>query len=219
VAGFSNWNAPNGGIGPFKDMFPFSRGIMKYTDMDFLDVIFLWGGADISPSLYNQERIYNSGPIEPSGRDQYEWEVIREARKRGIPIIGICRGAQMLCAAAGGTLIQHVGGHNNFNHFIETSNGQNFTMPGDHHQMMYPYDVEHELLAWVPNKISTEFLPKDTPESNAMYEGKYKEPEAVWFPKIKGLAIQGHPEWNASLEAVSWCEQMIKEYCLVKSKV
>ena len=65
-----------------------------------------------------------------------------------------------------------------------------------HHQMMYPWEVEHELLAWSNEPLSSHYK-GITPEEQAkipVIRGKICEPEVVWFPKIRTLAVQGHPE-------------------------
>ena len=66
---------------------------------------------------------------------------------------------------AGGSLIQHVTGHNNFNngkyHFIKTNKGDTHNAVSSHHQMMYPFDMEetdYELLAWTEQPRSRVYL-------------------------------------------------------------
>ena len=66
------------------------------------DGILLSGGGDIEPSL--------SGFICPE-RDRFELELVKRAAKKGIPILGICRGEQVIAAAFGGHIIQHIEGH------------------------------------------------------------------------------------------------------------
>jgi putative glutamine amidotransferase len=75
-----------------------------------LDGICLSGGPDVEPSCYGAEPHPELGPTEPQV-DLFEIALIRAARRRGLPILGICRGMQVLNVARGGTLIQHVPGH------------------------------------------------------------------------------------------------------------
>lgn len=72
-----------------------------------VDGLLLTGGNDIDPLLYAEERHPRAYGFSPK-RDQAEWEAITAADARGIPILGICRGAQMLNVAYGGTLHQHL---------------------------------------------------------------------------------------------------------------
>jgi GMP synthase-like glutamine amidotransferase len=213
VAGYSPSGSPTG-VGPFKDLFPKTREMKLFAEFEFIDILILWGGADISPSLYKAERISSSGPEEPSERDLYEWELMRRAYANNIPIIGVCRGAQLLCAFAGGQLIQDVDGHRSA-HNITTSEGDTLMQPGDHHQMMWPYDVNHKLLAWSEHSLGTTYSPEGG-SSDDLEARRVKEPEIVWFPDIKGLAIQGHPEWGTyeGSKYIEYCLKLIKEYCL-----
>ena len=79
--------------------------------LDRLDGICLSGGPDLDPDAYGAtERHAELGPTEP-GLDAFELELARAADARGIPLLGICRGAQALNVARGGTLHQHLPGH------------------------------------------------------------------------------------------------------------
>lgn len=198
--GYSPYNGPSfNPIGPFDELFTGSRNLVYAENLDGVDALVLWGGSDISPSLYGEHPYTFSGPLEPSERDMFEWELIRQAVAKGIPIIGICRGGQMLCAAAGGKLVQHVNGHECGHHnIIVNNNGVNteFSVTSSHHQMMYPYDVEHELLGWMEEPRSNDYEPNYKLYCAEMEKGHHKEAEVVYFPQIKGLAIQCHPEWH-----------------------
>jgi putative glutamine amidotransferase len=77
------------------------------TALDGIHALVLSGGPDVDPSLYGRER----GPEtdEPrADRDAWESALAREAMRRGMPLLGICRGLQLLNVALGGTLIQHL---------------------------------------------------------------------------------------------------------------
>jgi putative glutamine amidotransferase len=67
----------------------------------------LAGGPDIDPSTYGGEPHPELGPTEPEV-DRFELAVIRAARARRIPVLAICRGAQILNVAYGGTLYMHL---------------------------------------------------------------------------------------------------------------
>lgn len=79
--------------------------------LDRLDGIVLSGGPDLDPAAYGaRERHPELGPTEPS-LDAFELALARAALERGMPILAVCRGAQALNVACGGTLHQHVPGH------------------------------------------------------------------------------------------------------------
>jgi putative glutamine amidotransferase len=79
--------------------------------LDRLDGVCLSGGPDLDPLAYGSpERHVELGPTEPS-LDAFELALARAADERGVPILGVCRGAQALNVARGGTLHQHVPAH------------------------------------------------------------------------------------------------------------
>lgn len=71
-------------------------------DLEGLDGLLLTGGDDIHPSLYQQEA--ESSRTYDHERDTLEQQLCREALERDIPILGICRGAQMINIVLGGSL-------------------------------------------------------------------------------------------------------------------
>jgi putative glutamine amidotransferase len=76
--------------------------------LDLVDALILTGGAgDIDPALYGQERHPETGPIQGE-RDAYEIALVRGALEREMPILGICRGMQIINVVYGGSLEQHL---------------------------------------------------------------------------------------------------------------
>lgn len=75
-----------------------------------LDGVLLTGGADIDPGRYDAEPHPDLGRVEPE-RDEHEFALYRRARDAGLPVLGICRGIQLINVAEGGTLHQHVPDH------------------------------------------------------------------------------------------------------------
>ena len=75
--------------------------------LDRLSGICLSGGPDLDPSSYHERRHPKLGPTEP-GLDHFELELARRADARGLPMLAVCRGAQALNVARGGTLHQHL---------------------------------------------------------------------------------------------------------------
>jgi putative glutamine amidotransferase len=73
--------------------------------LDGIDALVLSGGADIDPVHYGTPRHPKLGSIEPE-RDVFELALFRTARARGLPVLAICRGLQLVNIALGGTLWQ-----------------------------------------------------------------------------------------------------------------
>jgi putative glutamine amidotransferase len=72
-----------------------------------LDGLILAGGADIDPASYGEERDPQTHDTVPE-RDRFEVALTRAAIERDLPVLGICRGMQLINIACGGTLIQHL---------------------------------------------------------------------------------------------------------------
>lgn len=187
----------------YRDFYPFlGSGLFSHKDAtnnpDELtkdDCLLVWGGADIWPGFYNKKLSQRSyAGTTPSQRDTVEWDMMKRAKELGIPIIGVCRGAQMLCALAGGYLMQHINGHGGASHGVKTYTGEIFPVNSLHHQMMVaPKHVKHEIIAETPIPLSSVYWDED--ENKVDHK---QEPEFIYFNDVKGFAIQWHPEMMPS---------------------
>ena len=72
-----------------------------------LDGLLLTGGGDVDPVFYGEERHPTIEDAEP-GRDEFEIDLARRALSVDLPMLAICRGAQVLNVAAGGSLVQDI---------------------------------------------------------------------------------------------------------------
>ena len=72
-----------------------------------IDGVLLTGGGDVDPVFYGEDRHPLTGDAEP-GRDEFEIDLARRAMSANVPLLAICRGAQVLNVAAGGTLVQDI---------------------------------------------------------------------------------------------------------------
>jgi putative glutamine amidotransferase len=75
--------------------------------LQMLDGLILAGGADIDPASYGATRDPHTVDTVPE-RDRFEIALARGAIERDLPLLGICRGMQLMNVACGGTLIQHL---------------------------------------------------------------------------------------------------------------
>jgi putative glutamine amidotransferase len=82
-----------------------------------IDGLLLTGGGDVDPSLYGRARSNETGGID---RDRDTWEIglVQLARRASVPVLGVCRGSQVLNVAFGGTLIQHLPGPTTQPHLV-----------------------------------------------------------------------------------------------------
>jgi putative glutamine amidotransferase len=76
--------------------------------LDAIDALVVTGGAfDVSPALYGDDTTHATVSLK-QGRTEAEFSLLRGALARGMPVLGICGGEQLLAVALGGTLIQHI---------------------------------------------------------------------------------------------------------------
>ncbi len=75
-----------------------------------VDGLLLPGGWDVDPSFYGERRDEKVGETDPE-LDETELAMFRQARNRELPVLGICRGQQVITVAMGGSLVQHLEGH------------------------------------------------------------------------------------------------------------
>jgi putative glutamine amidotransferase len=150
-------------------------------NLNDLDCVVFTGGTDINPSIYGE--VPHPATSRPDiKRDKEEVSIFELCTSWGIPMIGICRGAQLLCALNGGKLHQDVRGHTREHKMF--TNKRSMWVSSTHHQMMKP-NYHGIVLGWANQGV----LPDESPE-----------PEVVWWPGSCSLGVQYHPEYLSSEE-------------------
>ena len=155
-----------------------------------MDGLILGGGDDITPS------IYGAAPIEPELnyplRDKFEIAILRTAINKKIPVLGICRGCQMINVARGGTLYQNIyqqiNGHNLINHedsqhpvyinkhsYLYQIMGAKQIVNSRHHQAIHKLGHNLNVVARAPDGII-----EGIESSNALLQGVQWHPENLW---------------------------------------
>lgn len=168
-----------------------------------------WGGADLDPSFYNRERSDMCGHSDKYN-DEDTINQMKEMIEQGIPIIGICRGAQVLNVVNGGILTQHIEGHTHSHDIslydIDGDITDVVNVTSTHHQMMIPHKS-----GIILGKDQQSVVGKHWDNVNEDYIYKYVI-EVVYYPETKSLCIQPHPEWmNQEKSFIKWINQFIKE--------
>lgn len=90
----------------------------------FVDGIILAGGNDVHPHRYKKDFDPAIEPMVDEPRDHLEFAILQIALERGLPVLGVCRGLQLINVAYGGTLYQNLPGHAKFGktiHFPQKS--------------------------------------------------------------------------------------------------
>jgi putative glutamine amidotransferase len=90
-------------------MLPPDRELLSHPEeaLDLIDGLMLAGGADIDPSSYGAQPHPQTLDTVPE-RDRFEIALVCAAVERDLPVLGICRGMQLINVAYGGTLLQHL---------------------------------------------------------------------------------------------------------------
>lgn len=184
-----------------------NRMIESVDDLNDIDLLVFWGGEDISATLYGEKSVYSYGNA--IGRDKFE-TLIYQAALGAVPMLGICRGAQMLCAQTGGKLWQHVDNHGR-DHGVTMKDGSTFMVTSTHHQMMRPGEGT-EILGWSEKPLSP--LKKN---GYGAFNDDSPEPEFCFNADAQALMVQGHPEYaGAHLPFVREVRDSINKYLGVK---
>ena len=125
-----------------------------------IDGLLLSGGADIDPSYFNEEAIPELGDVD-SKRDFYDYTLIELARRYQIPILGICRGMQVLNVCFGGNLYQDI-------YAQQTAELLN-------HSQEEARDVETHSVTIVANSQLSRIIGSTTVETNSFHHQAVKD--------------------------------------------
>lgn len=200
---------------PFAELFGSKLDYHRPEALNAGDVLVLEGGCDIQSRLYGEKQ-GRWTQVGNEKRDALEISAFQAAVRRGAGIIGVCRGAQLITALLGGKLIQDVTGHHS-SHDIITDDGQVLMTSSVHHQMMNPTGIPHEMIAWSIGQ-STAYLNGENEDIGSTLPklgNEILEPEIVWYPQAKALAIQGHPEFMPSNAPFNkYCRSLVSKLLL-----
>lgn len=160
-----------------------------------LDAVLFAGGEDVDPSFYGatpHPQLWATAPE----RDAFELALITAAIERDVPVLGICRGQQLLNVALGGTLNQHVEGHLQEEHRAVRTHDVR-TVEGTRHASLYGDHVRvnslhHQSIAELGHGIVA-----------AAYDGEGMV-EAIDVPGARAIAVQWHPEAFLIDPAFDW---------------
>jgi len=164
--------------------------------LETCDGFFLTGGQDVGPGLYGEEPLPQCGEI-CAARDEMDTLILKEAVSRNKPVLGICRGHQLMNAVYGGTLYQD--------------------LPTQHlsdvlHQMTAPYDRGVHTVSVCEGSPLMDVLNRTECSVNSYHHQAIKEVapeflpmavapdglvEAIYMPGKKFVwGVQWHPEFS-----------------------
>lgn len=190
-------------------------GFSRADSVEEADVVVFLGGVDVNPDLYGQTPIKETQhPSE--ARDKLETEVYEECVKRGIPMFGICRGAQFLHVMNDGELWQDVQGHAGTDHVIYDCEKHVFVNSNSIHHQMLMWNKDLDVIATCKDQISkvfkTDEMTVDLNKEGANADVEM-EIEAGCYMSTKCFFVQGHPEVG-SPEFRSWSMNKFQDFLL-----
>lgn len=171
-------------IGMFKSM-----GFAITDDLDQADFVCFTGGADVSPSYYGASRHHTTHP-DPY-RDAKETRLFKVLEAEGVPMVGICRGAQFLNVMSGGQMYQNVSGHIGSHEITDIETGEVVYVSSTHHQMMLP-SKEAQMVAYGAVNSTREWFEGEIYKKDVSSDNV----EVVYYKHTKCLCFQPHPEFG-----------------------
>ncbi len=166
--------------------------------LEDIDGLIITGGRDIDPATYQSVRHpATDEPVADSRlRDAFEFALLRDALRRGVPVLGICRGAQVLNVALGGTLHQHLpevvghARHQRGNAVFTTS--AIVTVPGTRVESLVGHTTEAQCYHHQGIDRLGEGLIVSASDAEGVVEAVEIDP--VRYPDSWVVAVQWHPE-------------------------
>lgn len=158
------------------------------ADVASADMLVFTGGEDVSPHLYGDHKHMATG--NSIKRDASEALLFDDAKERGLPMVGICRGGQFLNVMSGGRMYQHVDKHCGVHEITDVLTGEVVQVSSTHHQMMKP--SEKGLL------VATAYLGGEREWYDQQVFRKdvsTEDVEVVFYPHTRCLCFQPHPEF------------------------
>jgi putative glutamine amidotransferase len=208
------WFASEGHEACFGEMFA-RAGCSKAKSIDKADLVVFPGGADVNPKIYGQPKHTLTRFNEE--RDKNETEVFIHCLKNGIPMVGICRGAQFLHVMQGGNLYQHVNNHQSPHAMYDVEQGLTFErVPSTHHQMVrFDENLNMQVIAHSVGISNVRF----TDPLRADRGLDHQDIEAVWYPNNCILTVQGHPEYMGFARYTNWFLKLIENKIVNEPRV
>jgi putative glutamine amidotransferase len=156
---------------------------------DEIEGILFTGGADIEPARYGKQAEENFCEQIDQSRDQLEMDIAAKAEEQGTPVLGICRGMQLLNVHRGGTLVTD----------IESFGGAS-------HRKVDGYDARHQVKIQ-PGSYFRRILSNGEGEINSAH---HQAIERVG----DGLIVSARADMDGTVEAIEWADATGKPFFL-----
>ena len=165
--------------------------------LDRIDGLVLQGGGDVHPDYYGSEAHPETNTLDRR-RDEFEFALLAGARQRLMPVLGICRGIQLVNVGFGGTLVQHLP-----------------DVTEVEHEALDRWDATAHAITIEPDSRLSEILGAEQMEVNSVHHQALDRVgeglrvvaraldgviEAIEAPDEAVLAVQWHPEWARKVD-------------------
>jgi putative glutamine amidotransferase len=186
--------------------------------LDLLDGLLLAGGADVDPRFYGEPRAEQTVHTVPE-RDDFELALARRALERDIPLLGICRGMQVMNVARGGSLIQDL--PSTFGH-------------SDHCRVPGTFEgADHQVRLADGSQVARAVGRQDAATLSHHHQGIGRVgedlvvtgwsdldevPEAIEAPDRRfAVGVQWHPEADETSRVIATLVEEAREYALARA--
>ena len=190
--------------------------------LEHVDGVLFSGGADIHPGLYGEETLDCCGELQPE-RDALEIPLMQEAVRMNKPVLGVCRGFQIMNVALGGTLYQDINSQHSSSVHIEHCRDKEEEQEKPMHKVNVIrdtplYTFSGGLLQIGVNTLHHQAIKKLADPLHSMATADDGIIEAAYLPDKKFvMGIQWHPEYLGLGDKVS--ENIFCEFIDACSKV
>lgn len=173
------------------------------------DFVIFGGGVDVNPILYNEKP--HASVAVSSKRDEEDMKLYEFCLSNGIPMLGICRGAQFLAVMNGAKLNQDIDGHQSPHSIWDVVNRRLIGKSSSVHHQSVRRNTKIGMEILADARVSTKRWLNDKDKE----EGVDYDIEAFFFRDTCCLGFQGHPEYRGYAEYTKWCLDRINEYLVV----
>ena len=172
--------------------------ILPIEDRDILDItldglqgVLLTGGLDLDPHLWQQQQHAKTELVHPR-RQRVDFLLYERAKKRELPILGICLGLQMINVAHGGSLYQHLPDRDsNISHGREHEHTEHKLLL-DHESLLYRRLKREHVIVKSGHHQGIERVGNGLLAAGMSEDGVVEMVELPNYPFL--LAVQWHPE-------------------------
>lgn len=192
----------------------FARGACwKAKSPEEADFVVFTGGPDLDPRLYGEDR--HPKTVFDSKRDDEDINVYMKCLTDGIPMVGICRGAQFGHVMNGGKLYQHIEGHNGDHQMLDLESKENVNRVSSVHHQACVWRPEQEGMKIVAIAIGVDNTTKRWYNSKDWTTKRKMDVEAFFYRETCFFGVQGHPEYRGYNYYAKWFLEQLNNYIVL----